>query len=90
MVWNRFKSGIFVDNFFSTRIPQDDSIGIRNLLILRRKFLDLLTIRHHLIYNLALETVSFGAGVRRTGNMLTLDYNDTNWLEQPFATELKM
>ena len=59
------------------------------LLILRRKFLDLLTIRHHLIYNLALGTVSFGAGVRRTGNMLTLDYNDTNWLEQPFATRVE-
>ena len=85
---NRFKSGIFVDNF-STRIPQDDSIGIRNSVDPKKKILRPSHYTTSFNLQLGIGNSIFGAGVRRTGNMLTLDYNDTNWLEQPFATRVE-
>ena len=85
---NRFKSGIFVDNF-STRIPQDDSIGIKNSIDTKKKILRPAHYSTSFNLQLGIGNTIFGAGVRRTGNMLTLDYQDTNWLEQPFATRVE-
>ncbi len=85
---NRFKSGIFVDNF-STRAPQDDTIGIKNAIDAKRKILRPAHYTTAFNLQLGIGNTIFGAGVRRTGNMLTLDYNDTSWLEQPYATRIE-
>ena len=85
---NRFKSGIFVDNF-TTRIPQDDTIGIRNSIDAKKKILRPAHYTTSFNLQLGIGNSIFGAGVRRTGNMLTLDYQDTSWLEQPFATRVE-
>ena len=48
---NRFKSGVFVDNFSSLE-PQDTSIGIRNSIDRRDGILDHHITPPHLIFNL--------------------------------------
>ena len=85
---NRFKSGIFVDNF-TTRVPQEDSIGIRNSIDTKKKILRPAHYTTSFNLQLGIGNSIFGTGIRRTGNMLTLDYQDTNWLEQPFATRVE-
>ena len=85
---NRFKSGIFVDNF-TTRAPQDDTIGIKNAIDSKRKILRPAHYTTSFNLQLGIGNTIFGAGIRRTGNMLTLDYNDTSWLEQPYATRIE-
>ena len=30
-----------------------------------------------------------GVGIRRSGNIITLDWDDTSWLTQPFATRVQ-
>ena len=85
---NRFKSGIFVDNF-TTRAPQDDTIGIKNSIDSKRKILRPAHYTTAFNLQLGIGNTIFGAGIRRTGNMLTLDYNDTSWLEQPYATRIE-
>ena len=85
---NRFKSGIFVDNF-TTRAPQDDTIGIKNAIDAKRRILRPAHYTTAFNLQLGIGNTIFGAGIRRTGNMVTLDYNDTSWLEQPYATRLE-
>jgi|TARA_R100000030_G_scaffold61725_1_gene46697 hypothetical protein len=102
---NRFKSGVFVDNFSSLE-PQDTSIGIRNSIDRRNGILR--PSHHTTALNLQLSTrvidgVSnesntsldtefanpIGVNVRKTGQTVTLDYTDVEWLNQPYATRVE-
>ena len=102
---NRFKSGIFVDNF-STLAPQDTAIGIRNSIDRKNGILRPAHYTTALNLQLATNAISgvgttsntsqdaefadpVGVNVRRTGQMLTLDYTDEEWLTQPFATRVE-
>ena len=85
---NRFKSGIFVDNFSST-LPQDLTIGIKNSIDTKRKILRPPHYTSAVNLQVGIGNTLLGAGVRRTGNIVTLDYADNVWLEQPFATRLE-
>tara|TARA_B100000073_G_scaffold338618_1_gene335967 strand:- start:12764 stop:20302 length:7539 start_codon:yes stop_codon:yes gene_type:complete len=93
---NRFKSGIFVDNFTSTQ-PQDMGIGIKNSIDTKRKVLR--PAHYSTAFNLSLtstqtnndsrfESLS-GSGVKRSGQMVTLDYTEIPWLTQPFSTRVE-
>jgi len=85
---NRFKSGIFVDNFSST-LPQDLTIGIKNSIDTKRKILRPPHYSNAVNLQVGIGNTLLGAGVRRTGNIVTLDYANNVWLEQPFATRLE-
>jgi len=93
---NRFKSGFFVDNF-SSFLPQEDRIPIKNSIDIQTKEL---RPRHYTTSidliegpivgvdpnaDLAFEPVE-GINVRKTGDILTLDYAEIEWLKQSFAT----
>lgn len=85
---NRLKSGIFVDNF-TNRSPQDDTIGIKNSIDSKRKILRPAHYTTAVNLQLGIGNTVFGTGFRRTGNVITLDYNDTSWLVQPYATRIE-
>ena len=93
---NRFKSGFFVDNFNDFR-PQDSEIPINNSIDRKRKEI---RPRHYtnsidLIpgpvtgldpnEDLEFSTIE-GVNVRRDSGVITLDYNEVEWLKQTFAT----
>ena len=93
---NRFKSGFFVDNFTST-LPQESAIEIKNSIDIRNKELrpkhytnsiDLIfgpVANSNSSEDLAFTAIE-GNNVRKTGDIITLDYIDVEWLRQPFAT----
>jgi hypothetical protein len=102
---NRFKSGIFVDNF-TTLEPQDTSIGIRNSIDTEKGILR--PSHYTTALNLQLGTTAVtgigttsdanqdsnfaevvGVNVKKSGRILTLDYTDETWLQQPFATRVE-
>jgi hypothetical protein len=102
---NRFKSGIFVDNFTTTQ-PQDTSIGIKNSIDVKRKVLR--PSHYSTAFNLQLGTTAIpgvgtttnangdsrfaglsGTNIKRSGQMLTLDYSELPWLTQPFSTRVE-
>ncbi len=91
---NKFKSGFFVDNF-SSLIPQETRVPIKNSIDIRRKELR----ASHYCNSIDLQvgpvegqnTISNGAdpegsNIKKTGNLLTLDYEETPYLNQPFGT----
>jgi hypothetical protein len=93
---NRFKSGFFVDNFTST-LAQENNIEIKNSIDTSNKELrpkhytnsiDLIT---GPVENVdPTEDLAFvpieGINVRKTGDIITLDYAEVEWLKQSFAT----
>ena len=93
---NRFKSGFFVDNF-SSFLTQEDRISIKNSVDTKNKELrpshyttsiDLIegpVVGVDPTADLAFEPVE-GINVRKTGDILTLDYAEVEWLKQTFAT----
>ena len=93
---NRFKSGFFVDNF-STFLPQEDRVEIKNSVDSSSKELrpSHYTTSVDLIEgpvtgvdpeaDLAFEPAE-GINIRKTGDILTLDYAEVEWLSQTFAT----
>ena len=93
---NRFKSGIFVDNFTTTQ-PQDTSIGIKNSIDTKRKVLR--PAHYSTAFNLQLTSTQTnndsrfeglsGSGIKRSGQMITLDYDQVPWLTQPFSTRVE-
>ena len=102
---NRFKSGIFVDNF-TTLEPQDTSVGVRNSIDPEKGELRPshyttalnLQVGSTLIGGLSATSDSsqdadaaniVGVNVRKSGRILTLNYSDDIWLEQPFATRVE-
>jgi len=102
---NRFKSGIFVDNF-TTLETQDTSIGVRNSIDTERGILR--PSHYTTALNLELGTTAIsgigttsntnqdsnfakvvGTNVKKTDRILTLDYTDDAWLQQPYATRVE-
>ena len=99
---NRFKSGVFVDNF-TTHQPQDPTIGIRNSIDTK---LGILRPSHYttaLSLQLGTTAISglgtttdpnederfaeiMGTGIKRTGQVITLDYTELEYIKNPFAT----
>ena len=93
---NRFKSGFFVDNFTSI-LAQENGIEIKNSIDTRNKELrpkhytssiDLITGPVENVdptEDLAFASIE-GINVRKTGDIVTLDYAEVEWLKQSFAT----
>jgi len=99
---NRFKSGIYVDDF-SNPGPQDTTVGIRNAIDKSKNILRpaLYTTQLNMdvgntsIAGLGTTTVAnqdsryadiLGTNVKRDNDVLMLDYTEERWLRQPFAT----
>ena len=99
---NRFRSGIFVDNFGDIR-TQDLSIGAKNSIdrtegVLRPSHYT--TAKTLMVGNDTISGIGsgtnansdprfanvLGENITRTGQMITLDYSELSWLKQPFAT----
>ena len=102
---NRFKSGVFVDNF-STTEPQDSGVGVRNSVDTRKRVLRPahyttamnLEVGNTTIAGIGTTTAAnqdsrfadiLGTNTKRTGQVITLDYTETQWLDQPFATRVE-
>ena len=102
---NRFKSGVFVDNFTSLE-SQDTSVGVRNSVDRKNKILRPSHFTTALNLELGNTTIAgigttnapnqdvrfadiLGTNVKRSGQMVTLDYTETSWLRQPFATRVE-
>ena len=102
---NRFKSGVFVDNF-SDLEAQDTSVGFRNSI--DRKNMALRPAHFTTAVSLQLGNTTIagigttnapnqdsrfadvlGTNIRRSGQMITLDYDEVSWLRQPFATRVE-
>ncbi len=102
---NKFKSGIFVDNFSSLE-PQDSTIGIKNSVDTKKGILR--PSHYTTALNLQLGTTTIpgigatsdanqdsqfaeivGNGIKQTGRIITLDYTDQSWLTQPYATRIE-
>ena len=99
---NKFKSGVFVDNF-STLEPQDNKLGVRNSVDTNK---NLLRPSHYTTaFNLELATNTItgigtttltnadsrfadilGTNIKRSGQIVTLDYDDEVYFRQPYAT----
>jgi len=93
---NRFKSGFFVDNF-STYLPQENSVEFKNSIDLKNNEL---RARHYTnsidlipgpVTNIdPTNDLKFSAiegnNIRKTGDIITLDYAEVEWLKQTFAT----
>ena len=94
--FNRFKAGFFVDNF-TTFLAQSTLIGYKNSLDLKNQ-----TLRpQHYTTAVDLELGPVeginsnsdkryispqGTNIKRTGDIITLNYNEVEWLQQVFGT----
>ena len=100
---NRFKSGIFVDNFTDLK-PQDTSAGVRNSIdkkegILRPSHYSTainMQVGSNAIQGIGQELATdsrfaaiSGSNVKRTGQLVTLDYEDVLYKFQPYATRVE-
>jgi len=102
---NRFKSGVFVDNFTSL-LAQDQNIGIKNSVDKKNHILRPSHYTTALSLQLGTTAISGigtttdpnederfasiqGTGIRRTGQMITLDYTDVPVLRNPYATRVE-
>jgi hypothetical protein len=93
---NRFKSGFFVDNF-KTLLAQEESIPINNSIDAKNSEV---RPRHYttsldLIAGPVVDvdpnrdlafTQPEGINIKKTGDIITLDYTEVEWLKQTFAT----
>ena len=91
---NKFKSGFFVDNFTSL-LPQETSVSVKNSIDLTQKelrashYCNLIDLQvgpvegQNTIFNGADPE---GTNIKKTGSVLTLDYEETEYLTQPFGT----
>ena len=91
---NKFKSGFFVDNF-TTFQPQETDIPIKNSIDSTNKELR----PSHYTNSIDLQVGPVegensiytgadpeGVGIKKTGDVITLDYTEEAYLSQPFAT----
>jgi len=93
---NRFKSGFFVDNFTSI-LTQEDNIELKNSIDIANKELrpkhytnsiDLISGPVENVdptEDLAFSSIE-GINVRKTGDIVTLDYAEVEWISQNFGT----
>jgi hypothetical protein len=91
---NKFKSGFFVDNF-TTFQPQETAVPIKNSIDSTNK-----EVRpSHYTNSIDLQVGPVegessiytgadpeGVGIRKTGDVITLDYDEVEYLNQPFGT----
>ena len=93
---NRFKSGFFVDNF-SNLLAQESAVQFKNSIDINHKELrpshhtDAIDLIQGPVENVDvnrdLSTVApQGINIKKTGDVVTLDYSEEKWLEQPFGT----
>ena len=94
---NKFKSGFFVDNFTSFQ-PQEDTRKIKNSIDTSNKEcrpthytnaldLELGPVGANRPANTAGRFITpEGTNIRRTGDVITLNYDETDYISQPFAT----
>ena len=93
---NAFKSGFFVDNF-TTFLPQESGVDIKNSIDIQNKELR----PQHYTNSLDLMTGPVegvadsedrtflqpeGTNIKKSGDVVTLDYTEVEWLKQSFAT----
>lgn len=95
---DRFKSGIFVDDYSNTsrvnnnvsRISVEDNILSPQI---SRNSISLLPAAAESITNedldFQVDFPLFDSNVQKTGESITLAYNQVDWLEQPFATRVE-
>ena len=94
---NRFKSGFFVDNFTSLTAQEDsviykNSIDIANKQLRPRHYTNSIDLINGPVTGLTPDvdlsrlTIE-GTSVRRSKDIITLEYNETDWLSQTFATK---
>ena len=93
---NRFKSGFFVDNFTGFK-PQEQYVEIKNSIDLKNKELrakhyttsvDLIfgpVVNQDSTQDLNFASIE-GINVRKSNDVVTLDYAEVEWLSQTFAT----
>ena len=89
---NRFKSGFFVDNFTSF-LAQEESVDLKNSVDFNKKESHPshyttqtdLSISKTESGDLRTQTPD-GTNIKKTGDIVTLDYTDEKWLEQKFGT----
>ena len=89
---NRFKSGFFVDNFTSF-LAQEDSVDLKNSVDFNQKearpkhYTTQTDLTQSLTGSGDLRfTDPDGTNIKKTGDIITLDYTDSEWLKQSFAT----
>tara|TARA_B100001250_G_scaffold165186_1_gene142178 strand:+ start:21657 stop:29366 length:7710 start_codon:yes stop_codon:yes gene_type:complete len=91
---NKFKSGFFVDNFVNFQ-TQEDGVRIKNSIDRVGKearpthytnSIDLQVGPVEGDNNIFNGADPEGTNIQKTGNIITLKYEELNWLEQPFAT----
>ena len=93
---NAFKSGFFVDNFTSF-LPQENGVDIKNSIDMQNKELR----PQHYTNSIDLQTGPVegvadsedkaflqpeGTNIKKSGDIVTLDYTEVEWLKQSFAT----
>jgi len=93
---NRFKSGFFVDNFTSFLTQDSDqkiknSLDIQNNLLRPAHYTNSIDLMFGPVSNLAPDAdLEFsnpeGINIKRSADIITLDYNEVEWLKQTFAT----
>ncbi len=93
---NRFKSGFFVDDF-TTLLPQDTNAPINNSLDVQsrelrpRHFTNSIDLTVEPVEGVTTQTdLGFtapdGENIKRSSDIITLDYTEIEWLKQNFAT----
>ena len=89
---NRFKSGFFVDNFTSF-LAQEESVELKNSVDFKNKILRPKHYTTQIDFTQSLTgsgdlrfTSPDGTNIRKTGDIVTLDYTDAEWLKQTFGT----
>jgi hypothetical protein len=89
---NRFKSGFFVDNFTSF-LAQEESVDLKNSVDFNQKearpkhYTTLTDLTQSQTGSGDLRFTSpDGTNIRKTNDIVTLDYTDVEWLKQSFGT----
>ena len=93
---DRFKSGFFVDNFSSLNsqesgLPFENSIDLKNKELRPKHYTTAIDLVQGPVEGLDPQTdIAFeppeGNNIRKTGDLITLDYSEIEWLKQSFAT----
>jgi len=93
---NRFKSGFFVDNFTSllaqeNSVPFKNSIDITNKELRPQHYTDSIDLIQGPVTNVnPNRDLAFaapeGSNIKKTGDIVTLNYSEIEWLKQTFAT----
>lgn len=98
---SRFKSGFFVDDFKNTNLmnkkdPDNKSDIINSSELVAPKELYSIKPQLALASTINPENADFSSNlalldsnVRKTGNLITLNYNEVSWIKQPLATRVE-